>query len=168
MKKKIISITGYVFILFLLCFFQSCASKKIVAEKIDLYGLVVDENNKPVKDFIIRCKKVSDKNEKEFSTMTGMNGVFMLNDLRAGEYLVYGEKNGYAILAESEQKLFEPQKMICFQVSSIDNVLNNVEKQFLLGNIQHALELLDEVKVSGESYEEYVVQNYKSILMERL
>lgn len=163
-KNQILKISVICFaLIFLLCF-ESCASKNIVPEKMDLYGLVIDENNQPVQDFIVRCRKSTEK--KEYSTLSGENGLFIFNEMKGGEYFVYGEKNGFAKLAEEKYEINVPQKMICIQVSSIDNVLNNVEKQVSLGNNQKALELLDEIKYQSGSCEEYVVENYRLIIEE--
>ncbi|MCR5063523.1 MAG: carboxypeptidase-like regulatory domain-containing protein [Treponema sp.] len=163
MFRKIINSGFCLSVLFLLLFFQGCASKKGYSGKIDLCGFVVDENNHAVSNFIIRCKKKSGFGINEYSALSLDNGLFTINDLSSGEYVIYGEKNGYAKLSEFTIQT-QAQKIICIQVCSIDNVLNNVEKQILLGEKQKALELLEEIKFEQNSPEEFVVQSYKSII----
>lgn len=149
--------------LLILLSFQSCASKNVFSGKIDLCGFVVDENNNAVSNFIIRCKKSSGIGSKEYSALTESNGLFTINDLNYGEYIIFGEKNGFAKISEFKIQT-QTQKIICIQVCSIDNVLNNVEKQIQLGEKQKALDLLEEIKYESDSCEEFVVKSYKSII----
>ncbi len=59
--------------------------------------------------------------------VTGINGVFMIPDMNAGEYVLTGGGKGWASV--SEKVVFSDRKsIVTVQVSSMNDVYKNVEK----------------------------------------
>ena len=73
--------------------FFSCASKPVFSGKGDLCGLVVDENSKPVKDFVIYCesKSAGKKLAEVKPVLTNESGLFVFYDLLVIKILNFDE-----------------------------------------------------------------------------
>ena len=69
--------------------FLSCKTIPRFKGQGDLCGLVVDENNEPVKDFLIYCK-----NEFEVTStaLTNETGMFVIHGVPSGIYKISGKK----------------------------------------------------------------------------
>ncbi len=144
-----------------LCFI-SCSSVPKFKGKSELCGLVVDDKNKPVQEFVIECKR-KDGNGR-FTTITDNQGIFIINDVPAGEYVFSGKKNGYAKL-DNESFLFNARnKMFCCKINSVDGALSAVEKQIKSENYDAGYKLLDELCFEKGSSVEAAVYVYKTVL----
>ena len=176
--KKVISffLLGFLFAVFI-----SCATKPTYSSKFDLYGIVVDENNEPVEDFLIECRPKVEADSKKRSksetksihssqkknVITGItekNGLFALRNLSEGEFIITGSKIGYSKISDFSEYLDNPQKMICIQVCSIEGVLENAKKLASLGNYKKALELLWDVTTGQDTSYKYAVQSFIEII----
>lgn len=93
---------------FLGMLFVSC--KSVPAENRNLTGMVVDEKNRPVSEFVLTCK---DEKGKEVATaITGENGMFVFYDVGYGDYLISGKKP-YFTRIENEKYTFSKQSDFC-------------------------------------------------------
>ena len=137
-------------------FFVGCASKPKFQGKSEMCGVVVDENNIPVADFVITCKKDGVSNV----AVTNESGIFVFNDMRGGKYSICGEKPGYARLAEQTFEFISREKIICCKVNSIDGAFNAIDKQISCQKYENALELLDEICFEKDSAAEATVLFY--------
>lgn len=151
-------------ILIIALIFSGCASKSAFEGKADLCGMIVDENNQPVEDYVVYYrKKMTEK-----SSATNSSGLFVLHDVSSGEFSLYGEKSGYTKLADQKNTFFDRTKIICFQVNSLDLVLENVNKLIELKKYEDALELIQNVAYNKGTNEEYVICCYESFLADVL
>lgn len=158
MKKNLLNYFFSLFVFLVGVFFVGCASKPKFHGKSEMCGVVVDEKNIPVVDFVVNCKK--DGISKV--AVTNDRGIFVFNEMRSGKYEISGEKKGYARLNEKTFDFSSREKVICCKVNSIEGTLSAVEKQIVCENYDKALELLDEVYFEKDSPAEATVLFYKA------
>ncbi|MBR1638350.1 MAG: carboxypeptidase regulatory-like domain-containing protein [Treponema sp.] len=147
------------YIIYLILLFQGCASSPKFLGKGNLCGLVIDENNRPVKDAVITCWKGAVCIQ---SAMTNENGIFTFYDISSGFYELSGEKMDYELLDRIKYRFSDSGNIFCCQMSSVNHVLESAEKKLLCGNIKEMIEILDSVLVSKGSYTESAVLFYKA------
>lgn len=140
-----------------------CVSKPNVKGKGSLCGLIVDENNCPVEEYVI-CYK---NNLISKSSITNSSGIFVIPDASGGQLSLKGEKSGFTQLNEKKVDFYDKTKIFCYQVYSIDSVLEEVNKLIEEENYKEALEMLKKVSYKKKSKEGYVISCYKSFLMEK-
>ena len=141
MKKNNVSVSVLAF--FIINALIGCASRPAFEGKGDLCGLVVDENNKPVKDFVVYCKPV---NEKFYSqpirpVLTNASGLFVFYGLSSCEYLLSGSKNAYLKIEPVSYSFDDRTKIICIQTKSFKAAVLNAEELLKLGQKEEALKL---------------------------
>lgn len=156
-RLKILLIT------FFMVFITGCVSKPKVKGKVDLCGLIVDENNCPVEEYVV-CYK---NNLISKSSITNSSGIFIIPDVAAGQLSLKGEKSGFTQLNEKKVEFYDRTKIFCYQVYSIDSVIEEVNKLIEAENYTEALEILKKVSCKRKSKEGYVISCYKSFLMEK-
>lgn len=166
MKKHdlFLKFMGMVFVILLFLSGTGCVTKSAFKGKADLCGMVVDENNCPLQDFVISYKR-----GMEVKTVnTNSSGIFVVNDVQCGEFYLKGEKSGYVRIDEKKNDFNDRTRLLCFQVSSIDVVLGRIEA--LIKNCQYkeALEMLLTVSTANNSNEDKVFMAYKDFLQEKL
>ena len=142
--------------------FTGCASKPKAKGPADLYGLVIDEKNQPVSDFVISCKKNPDGWK---TTMTNQNGMFVFFDAGLGNYSFRGEKNGFARMESKDHIFSDRSKIFCFQVMSIDQTLDQIEKLAQNEDYDTGLKLLKQIKYDKKSPSAKVISFYKKQLV---
>lgn len=156
----LIKITGLVLILF---FIISCRSLPKFNGQADLCGLLVDENNIPVKDFLIYCK-----NDLEMKTaLTDESGMFVIHGVDSGVYKISGQKKNYARLEEREFLFTDRSKIFCCQVESIEGAFKSVEELIMRGEKKNAEGLLNQLYYDKKSPQEAVVLVYQFFLSEK-
>lgn len=156
----LIKITGLVLILF---FIISCRSLPKFNGQADLCGLLVDENNIPVKDFLIYCK-----NDLEMKTaLTDESGMFVIHGVDSGVYKISGQKKNYVRLEEREFLFTDRSKIFCCQVESIEGAFKSVEELIMRGEKKNAEGLLNQLYYDKKSPQEAVVLVYQFFLSEK-
>lgn len=130
----------------------------------DLCGLVVDENNEPVKDFLIYCK-----NEFEITNtaMTNETGMFVVHNVPSGVYKISGKKKDFVKLEATPFYYTDRDRIFCCQVSSIDAAFITVEQLMQRGEKKKAAELLENLYCEKKSPEQAVILVYKFFLSEK-
>lgn len=120
--------SGYFCIcLILVWFLISCRSTPKFTGSADLCGLVIDDKNQPVEEMIISCRN----NGIEIAcTQTNESGLFIVENLSSGTYEIYACKSGYEKLEKVLVKFSSRDNVYCFQVSSGDVLLDEVEQLF--------------------------------------
>ena len=83
---------------FIIALVSSCKSLPSFKGEGDLCGLIVDENNSPVKDFVIYCKNELDTR----TALTDENGMFVVHGVPSGVYKISGQKKNYVKLENAE------------------------------------------------------------------
>ena len=152
-----------ILLLLVLFFLVSCKTIPKFKGEADLCGLIVDENNAPVKDFIIYCKS-----DLETSTaLTDENGMFSIHGATSGEYKISGIKKNFVKLENTQFLFFDRSKIFCCQVESIDGAFKTVEQLMVRGETKKAEELLDKLFYDKRSPQDAVVLTYRFFLTEK-
>lgn len=161
MKKQffIFAFTCFIFVML------SCKSMPRFKGEGDLCGLVVDENNEPVRDFLIYCK-----NEFEVTTtaLTNETGMFVIHGLTSGVYKISGKKKDYAKLAPVEFCFTDRDRIFCCQVESIDAAFKTVEEYMLRNELKNAEKVIDSLYYDKKTPEQAVVLVYKFFLSQKI
>lgn len=141
-----------------LTFFVSCAGSPKFEGSATVTGIIVDESNQPVSGFPVT---VSSKIRKFGTSVTNANGIFFVQNVDSGKIIISGKKEGYAIL-DCEETFYQRDEIFCFQISSIDAVLDRVEEKILQEDYEKGIELLKTVYSQKKSPVYDVVQEYKN------
>ena len=88
-----ITYLAYMILISFSMLFWSCASKPKFTGKGDLCGLIVDEKNKPVSDFVVYCTACEPNLQIVKPVITNESGLFVFFDVPAGSYHLSGSKN---------------------------------------------------------------------------
>ena len=144
--------------------FLSCKTIPRFKGQGDLCGLVVDENNEPVKDFLIYCK-----NEFEVTStaLTNETGMFVIHGVPSGIYKISGKKKDYAKLAWGEFYFTDRDRIFCCQVESIEGAFKTAEQFMLRGEIKNAESVIDSLCYDKKTPQQAVVLVYKFFLSEK-
>ena len=161
-----------IFILTLFCILciTSCVSKPKFSGTGDLCGIVIDENNKPVKDFVVYCKpsvtniKTTTINIKP--VMTNESGLFVFYELPSGAYNISGEKENYLRISETSYHFSDRGKIICFQIKSFAGAIKAVDELLNLDQKKDAMEILNDINTNKSSAERYFVKAYQFFAVE--
>ena len=164
MKKNLL-------IIFLISvFFCACTSKPKFSGNGDLCGLVIDENNSPVKDFVVHCKGAASNPAmglKPAQTMsTNESGIFVFYDLPSGDYQLYGEKKNYQRILKTSYRFSNRSNIICLQTKGFKASVLNAEKLYSLGQTEAAQEVLENIYCETKSSEELYVNAYLYLMTE--
>jgi len=124
----------------------SCATQpKTLFTAGDLCGLIVDEENHPVAEYVVTIA-----NHSHMETyITNENGVFYASNLETGLFWMDGQKEGFTKLKNVEIPFYEIQKIYCWQIKSEKAVLNDVEKLVKSKQYKKALDSLEDVECSN-------------------
>ena len=161
MKKNKVA----VLLIFIINVLAGCASRPAFEGKGDLCGLVVDENNKPVKDFVVHCKSTK-LLSKNYAALTNESGLFVFFNLPSGEYILNGEKKNYLRVENITYSFNDRSKILCLQTKSFKGCVLSTEELLRLGQAQEAGELLKNVCCETGSSEEHVLQEFIAKLEE--
>ena len=144
------------------CLFLSCASKPRFEGKGDLCGLVIDENNRPVKDLVVYCQAADEKKlfTRPKPVLTNESGLFVFYGLPSGEYILSGEKNNYLKIKPLLYSFDDRSKIICLQTKSFKAALLNAEELIRLGQAEEAEEVLRGISCETDSVEKLYVQAF--------
>ena len=141
--------------------FISCASKPKFTGCADLCGLVVDEKNRPVQDFLIYCRGSMGENH---TALTNESGIFVIQNVPCGSYEISGQKTQFMELEKTEYSFFDRTKIFCCQVFSFDAAMDSVLNLMQRGENKQAEKVLNSVTYENNSAEEAVIQFYKFYL----
>ena len=153
-------ISGCLCLLFL---FFSCASKPGFEGYGDLCGMIIDENNRPVKNFIVYYSKEPAIHK---STATNESGIFVFHRVPSGKAVISGEKKNYTKLEKTEYQFYRRSDIICFQIMSLKKSVDEIEALAERGEIQAALELLEQISCEKKTDEWKLLSAYRKILEE--
>ena len=144
-----------------LVFFSSCVSKPKFEGKGDLCGLIIDENNHPVKDFVVVCNARGVSAQVIKPVATNESGLFVFYDLPSGTYSISGEKNNYMGLSGTDYRFDDRTKIICLQVKTFKAAIENAEELIRLGEKKEAIKILDSISCERKSNEALIIQAYR-------
>lgn len=146
-------------------FLSSCATQKNCIETNNFCGIIVDENNKPVKDFMIICYKNAFNKKIAY---TNSNGIFILPEMSVGDYIITGKKENYGKI-ENKKVFFNGNSYIfCCQVQSITKLLEQTKESIRQKNYDKALEIINATEVCENELNSLLVLLYKTYLYIKL
>lgn len=160
-KKICVLVLNSLLLAMLLELFCTCASKPGFQGNGDLCGLVIDENNNPVKDFIVYCKSAEKRSQVIKPVMTNESGLFVFYDIPSGSYLLTGEKTNYLRLNEIAYNFYDRSKIFCIQTKTLQGSVKAAVELLHLGEKKEAAMLLDSICLQKNSIEELIVSSYK-------
>ena len=143
-----------------------CASKPRFQGNGDLCGLIIDENNLPVKDFIVYCKSAGKIMQPIKPVLTNENGLFVFCDLPSGRYLLSGEKTNYLRVNKTPYKFNDRTKIFCIQTKTLKGTIKDAVEYLHLGEKKDAALLLNSLCLQKNSAEEMIVSSYKFFTIE--
>lgn len=149
----------------LLLFISGCASNPKINGNGDLCGFVIDEKNQAVENYVISARH---NGGLWRSTVTNKQGMFIFPDSSLGNYSFKGEKSCFVNLKEQNYLFSDKSKVYCFQINSIDEALNNIEKMILCDEYEQAVSLLSEINVEKKTSANRVVSVYREFLKQKI
>lgn len=159
-RRKIHGCIGVFLISILL---SSCASKPRFEGYGDLCGMVIDENNRPVKNFIVYYSREPAVHK---SAVTNESGIFVFHSVPSGKSVLSGKKCNYTKLARTDYQFYRRSDIICFQVSSIKAAVEDVEALASRGETESALKLLNNIVCERKTDEWKLIKAYRLFLKE--
>ena len=169
MKKNLFIARPYVlFVLLLtsLMIFSACASKPKFEGNAELCGLIIDENNSPVKDFVVYCKSDSNPLLSISPVITNDGGMFVFFNLPSGRYKISGEKTNYLKILKIPYNFNDRSKILCLQTKTFKAALSNAEELIRLGERKSAAEILDSICCEKKTEEKKLISAYKVFTLE--
>ena len=155
-------------LILLICFlFAACASKPKFKGKGDLCGLVIDENNQPVKDFVVHCSSADGQVQIINPVITNESGIFVFYDVNSGKYNLSGKKNNYLEIEKVSYSFDDRSKIICLQTKTINAAFAKAEELIRLGQPAEAGKILDGICCEPKSREKLLVKAYKYFSTEK-
>lgn len=144
-------------------FFLACASKPGFDGRGDLCGLIIDENNKPVKDFIVYCSTSGNYIQP---VLTNESGLFVFPSLHSGEYKISGEKNNYLRIEKVVYRFNNRTNILCLQTKSFKAALLKAEELLYLGQTKAAMDVLEKISCEKKSPQQKLVLFFKFFALE--
>lgn len=141
--------------------FTSCVTETNIIKDGALCGIVVDENNKPVSNYLIYCFK--NENNK-LSTVTNDSGIFVFPDIEIGKYYIEGEKINFCDMEKQEYIFNDCTSLFCVQIMSFSECISNVDLLIEAGEFQKSLDLINSLSVKQKSNNETLLLCYSSYL----
>lgn len=143
----------------------SCGSVPKFQGNGDMCGVVVDDFNRPIKDFAVTCRNQLLESNKTF---TNESGIFVFHDMPSGIYTISGMKNDFLRLEETKFIFSDRSKIFCCQVLGIDTALDKIENLILLKEYEAAFDVLKAIQYVKSSNEETVIKYYRNILQKKI
>ena len=135
----------------------------------DRFVLIVDENDRAVKDFevlLYRNKKIIPDFENHIST--NKNGLCIFYNIPGGEYDVSAQKGGYTKITSEKLNFENRSELYCYRVYSADFILEQTEQFYKKSEYQKALELLETICSDDNTLLQNTVSFYKAYGYARL
>lgn len=156
----------FYFCLFLIInLFSSCVSKQICIRKSNLCGIIVDENNKPVKNYLV---VVSNGVINKKSAYTNSSGIFVIPDMSVGEYVLSGHKLNFGKIEKNNFYFDGNSTMLCCQVSTLEELLNKTDQCILNMDYEQALNFINEITVEKNHCNSGLIFLYKIFLYKKM
>ena len=146
--------------------FCSCVSKPGFEGSGDLCGLVVDENNQPVKDFVMYCKSADKKHSAPPPVITNESGLFVFYDLPSGNYCLSGSKTNYLEISDVNYSFYDRTRIICLQTKGYKAAVIRAEELLRLGQIKEAERIFENICCEAGSREEKLLCAYQFYVRE--
>lgn len=125
-----------------------CASTARFNGKGDFCGLIVDEENRPVENFFVQ---LWNNGLPSGSAVTNGSGIFVVENVPAGSYRIYGKKRNYERLDDRNVDFFSRGKFFCFQTRSAECVFDAVDGLIGTERFSEAKDLLERLEIEKQS-----------------
>lgn len=144
------------------CSFQiSCVSNKKIIKTGDLCGVVVDENNEPIPNFLVKC---SHSSLFSVTTFTNNSGIFVFPQMNSGVYRISGSKDNYVFLDDQEFIFRDSSSLFCCQIRSLKDVLGTIDSYIENKEFEKGVCLLEKVKIKEKGLSNGVYLSYMAYL----
>lgn len=140
----------------------SCSSIPVKSESAEFSGFVIDENNKPLENVVI---KILSSDFSEITTATNQSGMFLFSEIKTGDLNVFACKEGYTKYDEKVE-FYNRDKILCIQICSADLVLDNIEKAVLIKDFENARKQLNSIYCNDSKNLKAVLNEYKKLIGE--
>lgn len=127
----------------------SCASSPRFRGNGDFCGMIVDENNEPVNEYLVSCYKGG---VVLGSALTNQSGIFAIQNIPAGKYTIEGQKEFYSDIKDLKVDFCFRDKFFCCTAFTTDGVFENVKRLIKLEDYDGALEQLRLLRCQRSSY----------------
>lgn len=144
---------------------SGCASKPKLTGTGKMCGVIIDERNVPVSDYVISCRK--DKGLWK-NAMTNEEGLFSFDDMHFGIYTFRGSKECFLDFYDEGYVFGDRSKIFCFQLSSVDRALDLIEENIIYEEYEKALELLEQVSYKKNKDLLLVLSHYRNYINEKM
>ena len=141
--------------------YSGCASTSSFSGTGDLCGIVIDQNNQPVKGFLVFYKK---NNRVIQTALTSDSGMFVFNGVPGGKCKISGEKENFVRLNDVEYDFCDRGKLFCCQIKTADFAFDNIDELLIRGEKQKALSVLNDICYESNSAVEATVLVYRFYL----
>ena len=153
----------FLILLFLCSIFLGCNSIPVKSEPSEFSGFVIDENNKPLENVVI---KILGSDFSEITTVTNQSGMFVFSEIKTGDLNVLAYKEGYTKYDEKIE-FYNRDKILCIQICSADLVLDNIEKAVLIKDFENARKQLNSIYCNDSKNLKWVLNEYKKVIGEK-
>lgn len=141
--------------------FTSCVASKNIVKNGSLCGVVVDENNQPVPDFLVYCFK---NGLNKQSAVTNGSGIFVFPDVEIGRYFIEGEKTNYVKFEKKEYDFYDCSSFICIQIMSLNECIEKINTFIKVNEFQKGVNLLQKISVKEDDLAKAVILSYSAYL----
>ena len=137
--------------LFLLLIFMltSCASNPRFKGNGDFCGMVVDEKNQPVKEYLINFWR---DGIIFASALTNQSGIFVMQNIPAGKYSLCGQKENYLDIKNLKVDFCSRDKFLCCTVFTADGFFRHLDDLIKIEDYDAALKELENLRCKRGSY----------------
>lgn len=162
MKNKMFFLNIF-FILILTFFLENCKSVPVKREIADFCGFVIDENNNPVKDFLI---SVQTSDLKIKNAITNEGGIFVINDIKLGKLKIEGKKEGFSKYEDKNIEFYDRTKILCIKISSADFIFEKINSDLKTNDFVSAKKNLETIFCEKSNNLKKVILEYENFLKE--
>ena len=140
---------------------SGCVTKEHCVKSNNLSGIIVDENNRPISNYQVICGS-NPINKK--TTFTNNSGIFVFTDVPIGKNIISGQKNNYGKIENKEFNFDGGSSMLCCQVSSLQELLSQIDRYIINREYEKALNIIEQISVEENHYNSVLVLLYKEYL----
>lgn len=162
-KKNCLCALSLLLVFYLL---TACASKPGFKGNGDLCGLVIDENNAPVKDFVVYCKAAGFNNQIIDPVKTNESGIFVFYDIKSGNYFLSGKKKNYLEIGKTPYEFNDRSKILCLQTKTARASFSKADELIRLGLREEADKILQAIYCEPGSKESSYIKAYRFFTLE--
>lgn len=142
-------------------FLAGCVSQPNCIKTGNFCGMIIDENNKPVNNYLIICNSSSLEKKKAY---TNRSGIFVIPDMSIGEYELSGQKVNYSLINKKIINFNGSNEIFCCQVLSLEKIINQTNIYIKNKDFEKALECLSSISPNDKELNSLLILLYQSLV----